>query len=1219
MIATYYSNSYEFLRKLLGELIAGRRREGAHGPFSRDHILVPSAAVADDLNMHLARTLGVSTGLWLDYVGRWLSRFTNRAGSAQGTFLDDLDWMILALVHDAEFLSRPECARLRHFVEGQTPAALCAFSQRLARLFTTYTSYRLDWVIEWMGNDPAAFHIKDNERRRTEARVLEAHPDYRWQRAMWREFKERVWGLEKAPWPGCEYLEGVSEKWRELLKRRIAPESRPQMHVFLPSGLPPLALPFLQALSKSQDIFIYCLNPSSAYWFEALPPTAFENWPQSSESSTLAYLHRNAASTRAQIERLWNFSLDPETGAEEFYEDDCTEVPEPGRPGLLREADPSLDVSRLLELRASDATGQSQTMVYVRPGRRTVLGALQEAILEDDLGRLAGRREADDHSITIVKAPSAAREVEGLADWIQSLIARTAQEGSPIAAEDILVVTPDINAMAPVINAVLENRTGRQALAYSIVGQSAGEVNSAAQAILAAGRFLAGRADRESLEALLQYPITTAGRGAHGLDLQTAGVWLAAAGYRFGINEAHVRDLLEEGLARPEGGPGAAFDGTLERALERLNLGAFMRGDVRVSLAGAYASRGTELGGFSRVDGSENAALLSFLLGLWESLSAMIPGRGRRSPADWKAWTHTLIHTLFPCAEASDEVYEFRGVVDRMVEVMQRVQGETPVDFQSFWTMLSLKVRDEKTPVRSTGRIVFAPIDALRWLPRRAIAVLGLNEGPNFPGVNRSEEFDLMQAELVDERGRRLSTRRRGDRDSRANNRNVFFDLIVSAREYFYCSYTAGTGPVEKNPSVVLSDLKQTLALGLGDMTAVDRELTVRLAPQAAAPESFDAALGMLQSHDETAARAVNAALAVNYLDEADVFLNEGVVQGLDENEGARAGLREIIECFTGPDEWLVRAAGLDAGRLEDAPAPRLEAAFKSSLVNSGFIRRTLAELRAGRTGEELITALEDDPSMGLGVLRGHVVREKVSALEMGVSEIEALLEGTISRRMPSQTVEFAHGRYRRLALPAATVYEKSDGSRFTVFDSTSKADRRRALLKFLALGCVHDDVSAWAADFTQAPKVDDSGEPVLEGFLSCWRSPRDAGQSKTPRRVMELLLQIFERQALDSPALAQPERNGRGDDSPKGPDDGGIPLWLGRGNRDELRERTQRLFESIDALAGLFEAPAPADGAKDAKKGRSGARGAPDPQSVLGAFEQAASDILEALGEAQC
>ena len=60
MIETFYSNSYEFLRELLCETIRGERSASGRSPFDEHHVLVPSAAVADDLKMHFARAFGTA-------------------------------------------------------------------------------------------------------------------------------------------------------------------------------------------------------------------------------------------------------------------------------------------------------------------------------------------------------------------------------------------------------------------------------------------------------------------------------------------------------------------------------------------------------------------------------------------------------------------------------------------------------------------------------------------------------------------------------------------------------------------------------------------------------------------------------------------------------------------------------------------------------------------------------------------------------------------------------------------------------------------------------------------------------------------------------------------------------------------------------------------------------------------------------------------------------
>ena len=83
MIETFYSNSYEFLRELLCETIRQERSRGACSPFKENHVLVPSAAVADDLRMHFARAFGTACGLDFSYIGQWLANFTQRRGAAR--------------------------------------------------------------------------------------------------------------------------------------------------------------------------------------------------------------------------------------------------------------------------------------------------------------------------------------------------------------------------------------------------------------------------------------------------------------------------------------------------------------------------------------------------------------------------------------------------------------------------------------------------------------------------------------------------------------------------------------------------------------------------------------------------------------------------------------------------------------------------------------------------------------------------------------------------------------------------------------------------------------------------------------------------------------------------------------------------------------------------------------------------------------------------------
>ena len=91
--------------------------------------------------------------------------------------------------------------------------------------------------------------------------------------------------------------------------------------------------------------------------------------------------------------------------------------------------------------------------------------------------------------------------------------------------------------------------------------------------------------------------------------------WLAAAGYRWGLNETHAKSAIARSTAWAEGGD--AYEGTLERALERLVAGNLVGQSVGLVAQDVYAVSGSELGGSDGTD--EDGATFDFLLALARS------------------------------------------------------------------------------------------------------------------------------------------------------------------------------------------------------------------------------------------------------------------------------------------------------------------------------------------------------------------------------------------------------------------------------------------------------------------------------------------------------------------------------------------------------------------------------------------------------------------------
>ena len=183
----------------------------------------------------------------------------------------------------------------------------------------------------------------------------------------------------------------------------------------------------------------------------------------------------------------------------------------------------------------------------------------------------------------------------------------------------------------------------------------------------------------------------------------------------------------------------------------------------------------------------------------------------------------------------------------------------TEIPFGIF--MKSLELAQETSPGGGmpTPRVTFTGMSQLRPLPYKIIAVVSLNEDCAFPGNPHRQEFDLM-----------AHAARRGDRDSRRDNRNVFLDILLAARRTLLISYVCGTGAgsAERQPSVVAQELREwllTFAPGRAERRRAEALLTVNVPLNAYSTESFrDAGRGW-RSHDPALFEALRKAVSAGY------------------------------------------------------------------------------------------------------------------------------------------------------------------------------------------------------------------------------------------------------------------------------------------------------------------------------------------------------------------
>jgi exodeoxyribonuclease V gamma subunit len=429
----------------------------------------------------------------------------------------------------------------------------------------------------------------------------------------------------------------------------------------------------------------------------------------------------------------------------------------------------------------SDAVIESSADFVEHPD--TLLGTTQNAILHLQNVPADFEIAAGDRSLEIHVCHSLTRELEVLHDRLLALHATQPD----LRADQILVAVPDLEAAGPLIEAVF---AARGSLPFHITGRAASTNNPVARCALAVLDAAMSRLPASEGIALLREPLIAHRFRLDENDVETLIDALREAGLHWGL-DAHQRS--REGL--PED-----YRHTWRDALGRLLLGvAVGHDDTTVPFQGILP--------VGQLSGSK-----AHVLGqLWLFLEALENLRQRLSRpllhSEWlDVWLAALDSFQAPQEESLEAMQQVRTIMADLVAEMSEGQADNftaPVARAALAEALDSAQRGGIPG----GAITFAALPSLRSLPYRVVCLLGLNDGV-FPSVQRPLEFDLLASDY-----------RLGDRQRRLDDRNLFLDLFLSARETLHLSYTGRSQHDDSPmpPSVLLAELLDHLRPVLGD------------------------------------------------------------------------------------------------------------------------------------------------------------------------------------------------------------------------------------------------------------------------------------------------------------------------------------------------------------------------------------------------------------------
>lgn len=410
------------------------------------------------------------------------------------------------------------------------------------------------------------------------------------------------------------------------------------------------------------------------------------------------------------------------------------------------------------------------------------LALLQADILElrgvaEGVGELA----APDHSLQIHACASPRRELEVLYDQLLVLFEKLPD----LEPRDILVMTPDIELYSPLIATVFGGGEEGEAvrIPHSIADRKVKNEGEVVGAFLAILELSASRLELARVLAVLEQRPVRARFKLSSADLEVVERWLLAVNIRWGIDEA---DRAALGLP-------ATRENSWRFGLDRLLLGYAVDGRDGGVFADIQPYGGLESG---------SSELLGNLLDFTETLLARVRQlQGQRTLLAWSELLLAMARELLEPLGEQDQ--EWRFLLDALAG-LARVQ--TAADFQAevaFPVVVAhlegLCQGESLTGGFLAGRVTFCELLPMRAVPFRVVCLLGMNDG-DYPRSAPLPSFDLIGA-----------APRPGDRSRRKDDRYLFLEALLSAREVFYLSYLGQSvrDGGHLSPSVLISELAE--------------------------------------------------------------------------------------------------------------------------------------------------------------------------------------------------------------------------------------------------------------------------------------------------------------------------------------------------------------------------------------------------------------------------
>lgn len=413
------------------------------------------------------------------------------------------------------------------------------------------------------------------------------------------------------------------------------------------------------------------------------------------------------------------------------------------------------------------------------PATDSLLHKIQNDIFynKNDERNIILKNDLEDNSITINSCYTIAREVEVLYNYLVYLIDERKEKLSP---RDIVIMSTDINAYAPYIKAIFDNAP--YSFPVTIADESFTDTDTITNAL---ATILQMDRDNFKSEEVLQI-----------LDS-------SFIKKRFGITDiALIRKVVDEANIR-FGIEGKTEDDTKyvswDYGLKRILYGICMSGGEE------YAMEDDTIFPIDSLEGSDSLELIRFSHFINVLIDSINERKNKRSLAAWVEYTEQVLHNLI--CEPGEEVDEDYTIVIEHLENLNETNEflNEQISFEVFKSSFAKSLSASfQTGTFSKGGITFCSLIPMRSIPFKVVAMLGLSYD-KFPRKEIPGSFNLMEIK-----------KQKGDRNVKENDKHLFLETLLSAKEYLYISYI-GRKPQDNSevpPSAMVDELIDYIETG---------------------------------------------------------------------------------------------------------------------------------------------------------------------------------------------------------------------------------------------------------------------------------------------------------------------------------------------------------------------------------------------------------------------